>query len=535
MSAAIAEHVTRSSFVNWPNVIYNEEVMREGFGIEDVGIPLDARVELLDALSETGLKRITVGAFVSPKFVPADGVLRGDAAEVSSRDGRDVPALHPQPKSQEARPAVFPAAHDRGGNVHAVSSTSATSTSAGTSTAPSSRSWRRGRRLSRSKETGHRRRQDRHRLRMGIQLHGEVRPGLSLLIPRATARADDGGRDRRGRDRAARLAELVPAPRGREQTLDEIRRRWPEIKRFHFHMHNARGMALPAIYAALRTSDPTDTVLLEGTLGGIGGGQYSGNGRAAGMAATEDVMHMLEGMGIETGVNLDKIIECVWMLERIIGRPAFGHVSKAGPRPTTPDAQFDANLPGMESLEAAKHFKLGAGAYEKEGYFPWTEPISGPFRHGTEARGRRARGRSDRLLTVRHWVFCACFSTANKERTHGLRSDGKRRDDPRFSPEVRGGRAPAPLSTLGQDRRVAAAGLHRQDRRHGIAQAAAAGGRTAARAPRSSSAGSCAKRSAAATIRSATSSPTPSISAKWRRRSRRNCSRSGSRGSPRAR
>ena len=56
--------------MNWPTVIYNEEVMREGFGIEDVAIPLAAKVEFLDALSGTGLQRITLGAFVSPKYVP---------------------------------------------------------------------------------------------------------------------------------------------------------------------------------------------------------------------------------------------------------------------------------------------------------------------------------------------------------------------------------------------------------------------------------------------------------------------------------
>ena len=156
-------------------------------------------------------------------------------------------------------------------------------------------------------------------------------------------------------------------------------------------MHNARGMALPSIYAALRNLGPDDTVLLEGTLGGIGGGQYGGNGRASGMAPTEDLMHMLEGMGIDTGVNLDRIIDCVWMLERIIGRPAFGLVSKAGPRPATPDALYDPNMPGIESLEAARHFKLGPGAYEKEGYFPWPKPISGPFWQGAEAPAAGAR------------------------------------------------------------------------------------------------------------------------------------------------
>jgi hydroxymethylglutaryl-CoA lyase len=149
-----------------------------------------------------------------------------------------------------------------------------------------------------------------------------------------------------------------------------------QVKQFHLPCMT-RGGWLPR--STLLRSGPDDTVILEGTLGGIGGGQFGGNGRASGMAPTEDLLHMLEGMGIETGVNLDKTIDCVWMLERIIGRPAFGHVSKAGPRPATPEALYDANLPGLESLEAAKHFKLGPAAYAKEGYFPWKEPIAGPF------------------------------------------------------------------------------------------------------------------------------------------------------------
>jgi len=136
---------------------------------------------------------------------------------------------------------------------------------------------------------------------------------------------------------------------------------------------------MPSIYAALRTLEARDTVLIEGTLGGIGGGQYSGNGRASGMAPTEDVLHMLEGMGIPTGVDLGKIIECVWLLEKIIGRPAYGHVSKAGPRPSGPGEFYDANLPAIESMKAVRHFKHGPSAYEGEAYSPWSRPIAGPY------------------------------------------------------------------------------------------------------------------------------------------------------------
>ena len=55
---------------NWPKVIYKEEGMREGMQIEDANISVDDKVRLLDALSETGLKQIVVGSFVSPKWTP---------------------------------------------------------------------------------------------------------------------------------------------------------------------------------------------------------------------------------------------------------------------------------------------------------------------------------------------------------------------------------------------------------------------------------------------------------------------------------
>jgi hypothetical protein len=54
----------------YPEIVYTEEGMREGMQIEDANIPIDAKVALLDALSETGLKRIVVGSFVSPRYTP---------------------------------------------------------------------------------------------------------------------------------------------------------------------------------------------------------------------------------------------------------------------------------------------------------------------------------------------------------------------------------------------------------------------------------------------------------------------------------
>jgi hydroxymethylglutaryl-CoA lyase len=167
-----------------------------------------------------------------------------------------------------------------------------------------------------------------------------------------------------------------------EADLREIKRRWPKVKHFHLHMHDARGMALPCIYAALRALDPSDTVLIDGTLGGIGGGQFCGNGIASGMVPTEDLLHMLEGMGVDTGIDLNKIIDCVWMLEKMVGHAAFGHVSKAGPRPSKAAQFYDPNLPAIESLQAARHFKLGSAAYAGQTYSPWKQAITGPWFQG---------------------------------------------------------------------------------------------------------------------------------------------------------
>lgn len=72
---------------------------------------------------------------------------------------------------------------------------------------------------------------------------------------------------------------------------------------------------------------------LQTSIGGMAGSPYCGNGRAAMMIATEDLMHMLEERGIHAGVDLYKLTEVVSLAEAIVGHPLYGFVSKCGPRP----------------------------------------------------------------------------------------------------------------------------------------------------------------------------------------------------------
>lgn len=175
-------------------------------------------------------------------------------------------------------------------------------------------------------------------------------------------------------------------PHAVEETLEWVLETWPQITTFHLHLHDARAMALPSFYAAMRVLDERHTIVLDTTLGGIGGCPYCGNGRATGMAATEDVVHMLHAMDIDTGVDLSKLIEAEALLEEIIGRQTPSHVAKGGPMPKTVEAAYNPNLPFVETHEEAQHFRLGEEvvAHQRS---PWREPIPAADTSRLKAQG----------------------------------------------------------------------------------------------------------------------------------------------------
>jgi hydroxymethylglutaryl-CoA lyase len=160
-------------------------------------------------------------------------------------------------------------------------------------------------------------------------------------------------------------------PNAVTETVEEIRRRWPEIHRFNFHLHNQRGLAMVSFYAALLALGPEQTLLVDATIGGIGGCPFCGNGRAAGMVPTEDLAQLLEELGIETGIDLYQLVEASHLASRIIGRPLDGHVSAAGPLPYG-DRLYSEEVPAIETHEQAQHFRLGPGVYAGQPS-PWRD------------------------------------------------------------------------------------------------------------------------------------------------------------------
>ncbi len=368
---------------DWPTLKYKEEGMREGMQIEDAEISVDDKVALLDSLSETGLKNIVVGSFVSPKWTPqmtrideivtrftpnptvtytalalnARGVERAKQFSPPLTIERDpYPRLNvhmcdvfvrrnanrSQMQEMERWPQIVAQAQEL--NVQA----------AGIGT---NASW-------------------------GSNFLGEFPVDyLMNMFEKQHAMWDSVGIPVHSVSMGDPMSHCTPAKV--EESVYRVKERWPEVNHVRLHLHNGRNMAIASAYAAMRTLTSEDTLELDGSIGGFGGCPYCGNGRATGMAPTEDILHMMEDMGVETGVDIDKVIDSVWMAESIIGRDLYGHVSKAGPRPKKVEQLYEINAPFIETLEQAKHFKKGPEVYEG-GIYPYKEPIASPYRERVE-------------------------------------------------------------------------------------------------------------------------------------------------------
>ena len=362
----------------YPKIVYTEEGMREGMQIENKDIPVDQKVALLDALSETGLKQIVIGSFVSPKYTPQMARIDEIVTKFTPKPGVMYTALALNEKGVErAKQYSPPLTIVRGRRpqlrVHQCDVFARRNTNR--SQMQEMAAWRKV--IDTAVANGEKEAGIGTNATFGSNFVGDFSVDMTMaFLEKQHALWDAVGIKVTGVSIGDPMGWCHPVKV--EEIFTRVKKKWPDINTFSAHLHNARGMAITSAYAAIKTLDATDTLHLQGTIGGIGGCPYCGNGQATGMAPTEDFMHMLEGMGIETGVNLDKLIDCVWMLEKMIGRYAWGMVSRGGPRPMTPDKFVDANAPFVETVEQARHFKLGPKSYEGC-IIPWDKPISSPY------------------------------------------------------------------------------------------------------------------------------------------------------------
>ena len=368
---------------NWPKVVFHEESMREGMQIEDANISVDDKVALLNALSETGLKYISVGSFVSPKWTPQMAHIEEIVSKFTPKPGVTYTAVLMNPRGRERALKYSPPLTIQANpyprlschlcDVFARRNTNRTQQQ-------EIENWPSI--LARAQKKNCKEAGIGISAAWGSNFLGEFSVDIQMRMLEAQHRRwDEIGIKVVSCLLVDTMSFSTPYRIG--ETISRIKEKWPDITHFNLHLHNARNMALGSTYEAMRILGSEDTLELMGSIGGIGGCPYCGNGRATGTTPTEDLLHMLEGMGIETGVDMEKLIACVWLAEEIIGRPLFGHVSKAGPRPKNLDQFYDLNMPFVETMEQAKHFMNGPKAY-KGGIYPYKEPIISPYRQRLE-------------------------------------------------------------------------------------------------------------------------------------------------------
>jgi hydroxymethylglutaryl-CoA lyase len=117
----------------------------------------------------------------------------------------------------------------------------------------------------------------------------------------------------------------MSTPRRVETIVHKVLLSYPNIE-FIFHFHNNRGTAMANLVAAIHAGATT----FDTALGGIGGCPYVP--QAAGNLPTEDVVYLLDDMGIDTGIDLMSFIRAAHLLENILGYTLPGQVMKSGPR-----------------------------------------------------------------------------------------------------------------------------------------------------------------------------------------------------------
>ncbi|ASS75884.1 hydroxymethylglutaryl-CoA lyase [Tumebacillus algifaecis] len=114
----------------------------------------------------------------------------------------------------------------------------------------------------------------------------------------------------------------VANPRQVQEVLDVLLKTIPKDK-LAMHFHDTRGTAMANVLASLEMGITT----FDGALGGLGGCPYAPG--ASGNLATDDLLYMLHGMGIKTGVNSDKLLEAAQLIQSKIGRPLPSHALQA--------------------------------------------------------------------------------------------------------------------------------------------------------------------------------------------------------------
>jgi hydroxymethylglutaryl-CoA lyase len=281
---------------------------RDGLQNEKTEVPTRAKIELIERLADAGLPAVEATAFVSPKWVPqmADHteVLEG----IRRKPGVAYPVLAPNLKGYEAaraagatEVAVFGAASETFSKKNINCSIAES--------------------LERFLPVTKKASRDGIRVRgyiscvLGCPYEGEVKPEKVAEVARALH--DMGCYE-------ISLGDTIgTGTPGKTKAMIEACARHVPVARLAGHFHDTYGQALANIYASLELGVAT----FDASVAGLGGCPYAPG--ASGNVATEDVVYMLDGLGIATGIDLKKLAETGRWICQLIGRESSSRAGKA--------------------------------------------------------------------------------------------------------------------------------------------------------------------------------------------------------------
>ena len=281
---------------------------RDGLQNESGEVPTAARIELIDRLAEAGLKTIESGSFVSPKWVPRMADTAEVMAGIKRREGVCYPVLVPNMKGLEAALAA-------GVGEIAVFGAASESFSQKNINCSIGESLDRFRPVC---ETA---------LANGIRVRGYIScvlgcPYEGAIDPSAVASV------------AGELLQMgcyevslgdtigVGTPLAAQAMVERVAGTVPR-DRLAIHFHDTYGQALANILACLERG----IAVVDSSVAGLGGCPYASG--ATGNVASEDVLYMLDGMGIESGVDMGRLAAAGRFISEVLGRPTGSRAARA--------------------------------------------------------------------------------------------------------------------------------------------------------------------------------------------------------------
>lgn len=296
--------------MNLPKSVTIVEVgPRDGLQNEANFVPTEQKIELIARLSETGLKRIEITSFVHPKAIPQLEDSEEIVKRIKRKKGIIYSTLVPNEKGLERAQA---AGVEEIGLFVSVSETH-NQKNVRMSIADSLKGFR----IISEKAFAH-----------GIRMRGYVVtafgcPYEGRVAPEKVEFIIDEYKSLGVQEIALGDTTGMANPLMVSRMVERVKPRMG-MTGLALHFHDTRGAALANILAALQGG----ATVFDGAIGGLGGCPYAPG--ASGNVATEDLVHMLEEMGIETGIDLQKLIDCAKYAGEIIKKDLPGHLIRSG-------------------------------------------------------------------------------------------------------------------------------------------------------------------------------------------------------------